>query len=402
MAACFLAACALSLGAPEGRAHSLLGRRVVVAFYYLWYGTPDVDGRWLHWDHTVLPHWNPKWRERFPHGQPHSPPDAPHAPFQPALGPYSSRNVTVLSTHMAALSGAGVDAVAISWTGREGGATSDTQGVYTDALVPLVLSAALAHGMRVAFHLEPYPGRTAASLREDVFYLTDTYASGAAGEALLRDERGRAVYFVYDAYHIPMDDWASLLLEGGERTIRGTPGDGMFVGLALSLAEATAMARAGWDGIYSYFAADGFTELSTRRRWTDIARALAGAGVVFVPCVGPGYNDTLIRPWNADSTRSRRKGAYYAEGLDAAARALEAAGGEMAAITSFNEFGEGTQIEACVPHERGDGTAAVDYSDTAYGPDHYLRMTRVGALGQWRASGAPGTLGRGAPPHLEL
>ena len=29
------------------------------AFYYLWYGRPAVDGRYLHWDHEVLPHWTP-------------------------------------------------------------------------------------------------------------------------------------------------------------------------------------------------------------------------------------------------------------------------------------------------------------------------------------------------------
>ena len=31
----------------------------VFAFYYLWYGNPSTDGRWLHWNHSVLPHWTP-------------------------------------------------------------------------------------------------------------------------------------------------------------------------------------------------------------------------------------------------------------------------------------------------------------------------------------------------------
>lgn len=29
----------------------------VHAFYYVWYGNPDTNDRWLHWDHEVLPHW---------------------------------------------------------------------------------------------------------------------------------------------------------------------------------------------------------------------------------------------------------------------------------------------------------------------------------------------------------
>ncbi|CAE8620645.1 unnamed protein product, partial [Polarella glacialis] len=31
----------------------------VHAAFYLWYGNPEVDGRWIHWNHKVLPHWEP-------------------------------------------------------------------------------------------------------------------------------------------------------------------------------------------------------------------------------------------------------------------------------------------------------------------------------------------------------
>ena len=37
----------------------------VHAAFYLWYGTPDVDGRWLHWDHATLPHWDEAVRKRL-------------------------------------------------------------------------------------------------------------------------------------------------------------------------------------------------------------------------------------------------------------------------------------------------------------------------------------------------
>ena len=32
-------------------------KRCVDAFFYLWYGTPEIDGQWQHWNHEVLPHW---------------------------------------------------------------------------------------------------------------------------------------------------------------------------------------------------------------------------------------------------------------------------------------------------------------------------------------------------------
>jgi hypothetical protein len=30
----------------------------VGVFYYVWYGSPGTDGSYMHWNHSVLPHWN--------------------------------------------------------------------------------------------------------------------------------------------------------------------------------------------------------------------------------------------------------------------------------------------------------------------------------------------------------
>lgn len=46
----------------------------VHAFYYAWYGTPDVDGAYSHWNHVRLPQWNQQIRERYRQDA-HTPPD---------------------------------------------------------------------------------------------------------------------------------------------------------------------------------------------------------------------------------------------------------------------------------------------------------------------------------------
>lgn len=58
-------------------------------------------------------------------------------------------------------------------------------------------------------------------------------------------------------------------------------------------------------GFYTYFATDGFTYGSTLRNWSHLARDARQHGLAFVPCVGPGYEDTAVRPWNAANTRQR-------------------------------------------------------------------------------------------------
>jgi glycoprotein endo-alpha-1,2-mannosidase len=63
--------------------------------------------------------------------------------------------------------------------------------------------------------------------------------------------------------------------------------------------------------------------------------------MLFIPCVGPGYDDTAVRPWNQQATRDRRQGAYYSDLFQSAAKQRPS----IIAITSFNEWHEGSQIE---------------------------------------------------------
>jgi glycoprotein endo-alpha-1,2-mannosidase len=314
----------------------------VFAFYYLWYGTPEHDGRYLHWDHHVLPHWTEAVRQQYPEAA-YIAPDDIHAPFYPARGLYSSRDPLVLQEHMQQMVRAGIDVAVASWWGRPNASTGDSQGVVTDALFPALLDAAAAAGVRVAFHLEPYPGRSAQSIREDLAYLVATYGHHPALLRLRRQQHraGSAdgvddaspsapcvpVYFVYDSYHIGASDWAGLLGDaaggegqppssggegqppssggegqppssGGEGqppssvrlppSVRGTPLDGFFIGLWLDASHGQALADGGFDGAYPYFATDGFSHGSTRRHWPAMAAACENLGLLWVPSVAPG------------------------------------------------------------------------------------------------------------------
>lgn len=77
------------------------------AFYYSWYGNPQFDGKYIHWNHPVLPHWDSKVDSRYPKER-HSPPEDIGANFYPALGAYSSRDPSVVEAHMQQLRTAAV------------------------------------------------------------------------------------------------------------------------------------------------------------------------------------------------------------------------------------------------------------------------------------------------------
>jgi len=155
---------------------------------------------------------------------------------------------------------------------------------------------------------------------------------------------------------------------GGQDSVRGTTLDGIFLGLIVDRSHLDQLFRCGFDGYYTYFASDLFSYGSTRSNWAFLAARAREMGVLFVPSVGPGYDDVRIRPWNAKNTCDRQHGAYYENGFKAAINSHP----DMITITSFNEWHEGTQVEEAVPKQ----TANHSYAD--YTPSHsdfYLTLT---------------------------
>src|SRR5512138_2580493 len=126
----------------------------VAAFYYPWYGTPQTDGKWIHWNQNG-----------------HTPPGDIGSDYYPVLGPYSSDDPAVVEQHMQWLRQAGVGGIIVSWWGKGSG---------DEKAVPLIMQTAARYEIQVAFHIEPYNGRSADGLVEDIKYLYQQYGSAPA------------------------------------------------------------------------------------------------------------------------------------------------------------------------------------------------------------------------------
>jgi glycosyl hydrolase family 99 len=260
----------------------------VAIFYYPWYGTPAVDGTWGHWNQNG-----------------HVPPRDVYSRFYPALGPYSSSDPAVLERQMSEIAGSGINEIIVSWWGR---------GSVEDQRLPLVLAAAERHQLAVALHLEPYDGRTADTVAADLRY---------AASLGIRD------VYVYHPRDIAAADWTAVRAQAppGMRLFAGT----QLVGFA---------AAAKFDGFYTYdfinFGGDKFVRLCAQAH---------AAHLLCAPSVGPGYDGT--RAGEAPVRRGRRNGGTY----DALWAAALRASPDVVTITSFNEWGEGTQIEPAAPRK---------------------------------------------------
>lgn len=323
----------------------------VHAFYYAWYGNPETDGGWSQWNHQVL--------LQEGGGKQFTPPEDIGANFYPANGLYSSNSMEDTLTHMEQMKSAGVGVVAVTWWGRDS---------FTDKALQVVFDAAEQTGLKVCFHIEPFPGRNAATTREALEYLLERFG---AHPALYRDAAhgNRPWAYVYDSYLTPAAEWATVLAPDGTNTIRGTTLDTVVIGLWVSRFSGFALETGHFDGFYTYFAVDSFVYGSTLKNWPYLSQWAAKRGKIFVPSVGPGYDDTRIRPWNSKNQRDRENGAYY-DRMFGAAVALDP---PAISITSFNEWHEGTQIEPAVPKQI-EGYTYLDYGERA--PGWYLERTR--------------------------
>jgi glycoprotein endo-alpha-1,2-mannosidase len=264
-------------GSPPGG-----GSGEVAIFYYPWYGTEARDGRWEHWSQND-----------------NTPPLEIASDWFPARGPYSSSDVVVVRSQMREIASVGVQTVIVSWWG---------EGSVEAGRLPLVAKAARAAGLRVAVHVEPFPGRTPPSLAPSLRALA---------------AKGITDAYIYDSTSSPDDEWKMLNAQ--------LPGMRLFANTNLP-----GKAKAGgFAGLYTYDVRiyDG----SSFPRICASARIL---GLLCAPSVGPGFD--ALRATGDTRMKSRKNGAAY----DCMWRGAIGSAADIVTITSYNEWHEGTQIEA--------------------------------------------------------
>ncbi len=324
-------------------------------FYYPWYGNEEFDSELRHWNHQVLG--IDSQDSSFP-GY-----DNIGANFYPEAGCYSSNDPEVVKKHMTQLSRAGIGVIVVSWWG---------QGSFEDKTIPLILKSANEHDLKVCFHIEPFENRDYLSVRDAICYLNKTYGDNPAFYRWEKFEN-RPVFYIYDSYSISPEDWAKILQPDGEATIRGTEDDAVVLGLWIAPNDGQKLLKGGFDGFYSYFAIDGFSYASSRSNWPSLQNWADEHEMIFIPCVAPGYDDSRIRPWNSRNIKLREGGKYYDDLFSSAITVIP----DCIAITSFNEWHEGTQIEPAISKSI-DGYTYSDYQPQP--EDYYLTRTRY-----WKA-----------------
>ena len=322
-------------------------------FYYNWYGNPQFDKNYRHWNHNVLPHWSDRTWDNIP---PYDGKENIGANFYPRLGTYSSNDTVIIDNHMRMILQSGVGTISISWWGIES---------FEDLNIKAIMDAADKYRLKVNFHIEPVKNRTAFSTVEMVKYLIDTYGNHNA----FYRYKDKPLFYIYDSYLIPQEDWAKVLQPNGDESIRESKYDSNFIGLWVEEKDSTFFRNSGFDGFYTYFASDGFTYGSSTVNWSFLSEWAKTNNKIFIPSIGPGYNDEKVRPWNKVNLKKREEGIYYDKMFKSALETQP----DILSITSFNEWHEGTQIEPAISKKHNN----FNYDDyEPREPDYYLKRTK--------------------------
>lgn len=206
----------------------------VHVFYYPWYGNPEFDSVFLHWNHEYLSNWDKNDKAEYPSGR-HQPPEDIGANFYPLLGCYSSNDTKTVAQHMEWIKSAGAGVLVVSWYPPE---QADKQGKPFDRLFPMILDSAMNHSLKVAFHIEPYEGRTPENMKDNLEYIIGKYGGHPATYRLSKSPgstKALPVFYIYDSYLSSSRSWSALLGRSGKHSIRNTELDGIFLGLVVEL-----------------------------------------------------------------------------------------------------------------------------------------------------------------------
>jgi hypothetical protein len=143
-----------ALRARAGVRHSL-PPRLVLAFYYGWYGAPEVSGKWLHWDGVDAE------RQQIA-----------TSTHYPVLGAYDSNDPKVIEQHCRWAREAGLDGFIYSWWGIDG---------YEEKPLARLLDTAQRQNLKVCLYYEQVPQpRDPRSVLPDLRHILRQFAKHPA------------------------------------------------------------------------------------------------------------------------------------------------------------------------------------------------------------------------------
>ena len=303
---------------PAEQAEGPIDRKVL-AFYYTWYGSPEVSGKWIHWrsgesDFSLLDEKGLPYAEATNH---------------PTIGLYDSNDPLVIAGHLKLANQAGIDAFIATWWG---------QGDFTDKAFKSALDVAdkMESTTKLTIYYEIVPDKDPQKAVEDLLYVLENYGDR---ESFFK-VNGVPVVFIYGRAmgQLSAKQWSEVVAavkkERPAAFIADTDGR-------------TKPNKPDFDGFHFYNPV-GRVKHGTDMRsfYSEYVEEYRAPGKTVCLTIIPGYDDTHVR--EPGTAVSRENGELYSRSWSDAVAARP----DWILITSWNEWHEGSEIEPSVEDGR--------------------------------------------------
>ncbi|KXJ69164.1 hypothetical protein RP20_CCG028474 [Aedes albopictus] len=274
---------------------------------------------------------------------------------------------TIIREHFNDIQNCGIGVVILVW-----------HPTFHEGLLRAIFKTAAIHNLKIAIEILEYPERTIESIRNNIKYFIDLFGKDQDSSTLsyfkvLSKQRDLPIFYIRKAYQIVDAEWMRLLSRNGILTIRGTSYDAIVLAHISTKEHKSIVRRGGFDGFYTYLPSNGANYVSTWKNWSQLKKFADSYHLMFVPTIGPGYYDRKKYSRNAMQShgisnikRYRSNGQYF----DVAWRTALKNNAQIITINSYNNWVDGTQIEAAIP--------VFGFRDYLPGPpEKYLDLTQA-------------------------
>ncbi|MGC9348047.1 MAG: glycoside hydrolase family 99-like domain-containing protein [Anaerolineae bacterium] len=288
----------------------------VLAFHYVWYGTPfGPAGKWSGW----------------PGGEGRYNPDLVYgglrmvdSPNYPLDGPYDSLDPVTIERQIQQLEHVGVDGSIVSWWGMEH---------YSDRVLDALMERASGTDYRITLYYETpmVKRRKGEASKADRIFEDMNYILGEHGEKdawLKVDGKPVMVIYVVDTY--PLSVWKEV-----KDRLNAAGIDPFFLGDTFNTEALSVM-----DGLHTYNPVGRLVRgVDVAALYRKVSEAAHQQDKLFAATVIPGFDDRKIR--TPGTLLMREDGGCYNQTWHAAVDS----GADWVLITSWNEWHEGSEIE---------------------------------------------------------
>jgi hypothetical protein len=295
----------------------------VAAFYYPWFSNetdytqavpyPVVDtGSWRHWNGSTL--------------------------NTPIIGEYDSADPETIERHLRDAEWAGIDALVWSYWGASG-------YEFTNFKNMLEVARAIGSNLSFTVYFEIFmDGMEDKTVPEASAFISNEFAeiysvfNDSANVGLIWHEHGKPVLFVYVVQAVPAEVWDNVMANVSARgagffMVADRPGGSIDYNKHFQATHQYDVYYPSYHGTYF-------------ETYIGLKHDAKELGQLFIAGVSPGYDDHMVRPGNPPLPRNGN--VTYQQSWSNAISLRP----DWIAITSWNEWHEGTEIEPSVENGR--------------------------------------------------